>query len=786
MRESPKSLRRLVLSLALSVGAGGLCMSLAAPRLWAQEKAVAEAAQPQLAAADLRSKAYEAVKKGQFDQTYELLSRAASLTHDPKDQKLVEWAKGFNEQITKFTAERRKEYDKAVAKIKLLREHGKLAYAMDFASGAQYLADNKEAFLKEPWLVELMAEAQKRAAEHDRGGEWVRAFRLYSQLAAIDGDKPEWKEKFKTSTRRLRILSLYTPDQVRKLYKEDGKERDEVEAMLKELDAKLNAANGNGEPVVKLPATKPATKPAEDEEQDRQNRVDWKKALEGVRTDMLTEALGLARQNYYKQVEFRTVLAGGLEGLKVLVTTPALRETFPGIADDAARNNFLGALEARLAELNQPNAQEEIRTLLRDVAKWNDDTIKLPENVWVAEFADGAFGALDPFSTVIWPYGMDELTKTVRGEFSGVGIQIRVDDAGNLKVVTPIEDSPAYKARIKPDSVITEIDGNSARWISIDEAVKRITGAPGSFVTLTIKDSKGNITKHTLKRQTLKVDTVRGWKHRVEAGGVARGWDFFIDPQEKIGYIRVSQFTRSTLSDIDRAMTEMRTAGGEVRGVILDLRHNPGGLLSSAVEVVDKFIDQGLIVRTAPAREDSPNGEQQFKAKAQDADIRELPVIVLVNQISASASEIVSGALKDHKRALIVGERTYGKGSVQIVSQLIGSNASLKITTSHYYLPNGKCIHREENAKEWGVDPDVTVEMTPEQIRAAIEVRQELDVLRDEDPLPAQGEKLPEKAEKVADAVEAAKKNRDPLSVDAQLSAALFLMRLELNQQRPG
>ena len=785
MKESRKSLRRLVLSLAVSVGASGLCLSLAAPRLWAQEQAVAPAAQPQLAAADLRSKAFEAVKKGEFDQSYELLTRAASLTHDPKDQKLVEWAKGFNEQINKFTAERRKEYDKAVAKIKLLREKGKLAYAMDFASGAQYLADNKEAFLKESWLVELMAEAQKRAAEHDNNGEWVRAFRLYSQLAAIDGDKPEWKEKFKTSTRRLRILALYTPDQVRKLYKEDGKERDEVEAMLKELDAKL----GNGDPVVKVnPATKPATQPAEDEEQERQNRVDWRKALDGVRVDMLTEALGLARQNYYKEVEFRTVLAGGLEGLKVLVTTPALRDAFPEskLGDEQARNNFLGSLEAKLAELNQPNAQEEIRTLLDEIGKWNRQTINLPREVWVSEFADGAFTALDPFSTVIWPYGMDELTKTVRGEFSGVGIQIRVDDAGNLKVVTPIEDSPAYKARIKPDSIITHIDKQTARWISIDDAVKRITGTPGSFVTLTIKDPKGNVTEHTLKRQTLKVDTVRGWKHRMEAGGVARGWDYFIDPQEKIGYIRISQFTRSTLSDIDRAITEMRTSGGEVRGVILDLRHNPGGLLSSAVEVVDKFIDQGLIVRTAPARQDSPNGEQEFKAKDQRlTDIKDLPVIVLVNQISASASEIVSGALKDHKRALIVGERTYGKGSVQIVSQLIGSNASLKITTSHYYLPNGKCIHREENAKEWGVDPDVTIEMTPEQIRAALEVRQELDVLRDEDPLPAQGEKLPEKAEKVADAVEAAKKNRDPLSVDAQLSAALFLMRLELNQ-RPG
>src|SRR5206468_1892238 len=227
------------------------------------------------------------------------------------------------------------------------------------------------------------------------------------------------------------------------------------------------------------------------------------------------------------------------------------------------------------------------------------------------------------------------------------------------------------------------------------------------------------------------------------------------------------------------AMTDMQQQG--VKAFILDLRYNPGGLLGTATEVCDKFLSGGVIVSTRADRE-TPNLDKKEFAKADPDDVKDLPIIVLVNQYSASASEIVSGALKDHHRALIVGERTFGKGSVQMLYPLGQGQqqAVLKLTTSHYYLPNGKCIHREENSKEWGVDPDVQVEMTPDQMRAALGARQEFDILRDAAPAPAKGEALPQKAEKVEEAVASTKKNKDPLTVDAQLSAALLLMRLEL------
>jgi carboxyl-terminal processing protease len=223
-----------------------------------------------------------------------------------------------------------------------------------------------------------------------------------------------------------------------------------------------------------------------------------------------------------------------------------------------------------------------------------------------------------------------------------------------------------------------------------------------------------------------------------------------------------------------------------VKGIILDLRANPGGLLTAATEVSDKYLREGVIVSTHADRE-TPNGPTIATAKGDDTDNDKTPLVVLVNQYSASASEIVSGALKDDHRAIIVGERTFGKGSVQMLFPLANRSAYLKLTTSHYYLPSGRCIHREENSTEWGVDPDVTVEMTPEQMGAAQDAREDMDVLRDVNAPPAEGEdaKLKDVAPAVADAAgtpappTTQKTKKDLLAQDPQLSAALLVLRLE-------
>jgi carboxyl-terminal processing protease len=407
------------------------------------------------------------------------------------------------------------------------------------------------------------------------------------------------------------------------------------------------------------------------------------------------------------------------------------------------------------------NEQRLVRDAITDIARTNDDTVQLPEEVFTSEFADAAFSELDPFTSMIWPSDVEEFNKNTQGEFSGVGIQIQSDDDGSLKVVSPLEDSPGYKAGIKAGDIITRIDGKNAKGISLNQAVKHITGKPGTSVTLSVRSQDMSVKDYTIVRQTIKVASVKGWLHR--PGG---GWDYYIDPQNKIGYIRLTQFTKLSTDEMEHAVTEMQSTG--LKGLILDLRYNPGGLLGTATEICDKFLSEGIIVSTKADRE-TPNLPKEERAKADPDDVKDTPMVILVNQYSASASEIVSGAMKDHHRALIVGERTFGKGSVQMLFPLSARSAYLKLTTHHYYLPNGKCIHREENSTDWGVDPDVTVEMTPEQMRAAIDSRQDMDVLRD---AAAPPEKKAEALEKVA--------KKDPLAQDAQLSAGLLLLRLQL------
>src|SRR5205807_5353405 len=371
---------------------------------------------------------------------------------------------------------------------------------------------------------------------------------------------------------------------------------------------------------------------------------------------------------------------------------------------------------------------------------------------------------------------LEEFNKTTQGEFSGVGIQIQLDDDGSLKVVSPLEDSPAYKAGIKAGDVITGINGKNAKGISINQAVKNITGPSGTMVTLTVRRQDHTSRDYTLKRETIKVASIKGWSHK--PGG---GWEYIVDPSQHIAYIRLSNFTKTTGEELNKALDEIKAQGG--KALILDLRYNPGGLLTAAIDVCEKFVSKGTIVSTHP---DRPTRNPDTKAQANgNANTSDIQLVVLVNQYSASASEIVSGCLKDNKRAMIVGERTFGKGSVQMLFPLDSRRAYLKLTTSHYYLPNGKCIHREENSTDWGVDPDVTVEMTPDQMRTAIDARQELDVLH---ALDEQMQELkPAAVETKVDAQKGeakepiVKAKKDPLGVDAQLSAGLLLLRLELN-----
>jgi len=342
-----------------------------------------------------------------------------------------------------------------------------------------------------------------------------------------------------------------------------------------------------------------------------------------------------------------------------------------------------------------------------------------------------------------------------------VGIQIEADEnTRDIVVVQPLPDTPASRAGVRPGDVIAKINGKTAKGLTPDGAVKVITGPTGTTVTLTMRSLNGSVKDYVLRREVIKVASVKGCTPKPDGD-----WNYMLDSGERIGYVRLTGFSKSTGEDLGRALEELKSQ--QARAIILDLRDNPGGLLETAKKVVNEFIDHGVIVSTHADRPTS-NPPSELDADAQDL-LTTVPLLVLVNQYSASASEIVSGALKDWHRGLIVGQRTFGKGSVQMLFPLDSKrDAYLKLTTSHYYLPSGRCIHREENSTTWGVDPDVTIEMTPQQMSDKNYARLRLDMLN------PWGLKLGGNLPTTRPTLQ------DVLKVDPQLSAALLILRLQL------
>ena len=309
----------------------------------------------------------------------------------------------------------------------------------------------------------------------------------------------------------------------------------------------------------------------------------------------------------------------------------------------------------------------------------------------------GVLGELDPYSGYIGPEDMNQFRDTVESEFGGIGIRISTENH-QLRVLSPLVGTPAYKAGVLAGDRITKVSGESTKGFRIDDAVKRLKGKPGSEVTITvIHPGKSEEEEITIVRQMIQVETVLG-DHR-EADD---SWSYVVDEGKRIGYIHVTAFSRGTAGELRKQLTELKKAG--VRGLILDLRFNPGGLLSSAIEVSDMFVPKGRIVST----EGRNTKTRVWDAKDGDT-FNEFKVVVLVNRFSASASEIVSACLQDHGRAVVMGERTWGKGSVQNVIELEGGGSALKLTTATYHRPNGKNINRLPDSKdddEWGVTPN--------------------------------------------------------------------------------
>ncbi len=313
---------------------------------------------------------------------------------------------------------------------------------------------------------------------------------------------------------------------------------------------------------------------------------------------------------------------------------------------------------------------------------------------------EGMVGRLDDHSAYITPEQVPQFRQTLDQRFGGVGIQVSVDpQTGYLTVLSPLVGSPAQKAGILAGDQILRVDGESTEGMSIPECVDRIQGKPGTPVVLTVLHAGADKPVDIeVVRAVIRVDTVLG-DVRLPDGS----WDFFLEGHEGIGYLRINTFAEDTGTEIRQALAGLQEAG--MRGLILDLRNDPGGLLGAAIEVADLFIREGIIVTTRNRHGDI---RQAFAASG-TGPYTDFPMVVLVNQYSASASEIVAACLQDHGRAVVVGQRTYGKGTVQEIIELGPGRGTLKLTTASYWRPSGRNIHRVLDADEdddWGVSPD--------------------------------------------------------------------------------
>ncbi len=326
---------------------------------------------------------------------------------------------------------------------------------------------------------------------------------------------------------------------------------------------------------------------------------------------------------------------------------------------------------------------DEIRVFTEIFSKIKSDYIEnIDDTVLLKNAIHGMLQGLDPHSAYLDKEAYKELQEGTSGEFGGLGIEVGYED-GFVKVISPIDDTPAQRAGIKAGDLIIRLDGKSAKGISLIEAVKIMRGKPGSEIELTIlREGKEKPLNITIVRDVITIINVKA--KIIEPG---------------FGYARISSFQLNTAEDLRKSLKNLESSNNKkLKGLVLDLRNNPGGLLNAAVDVSDLFINSGLIVYTEGRVKDS---KLKFSAKPNEL-FKNIPIVILVNGGSASASEIVAGALQDHKRAIIMGQKTFGKGSVQTILPM-NDETALKLTTARYYTPSGRSIQAS------GIEPDMIV-----------------------------------------------------------------------------
>jgi carboxyl-terminal processing protease len=379
------------------------------------------------------------------------------------------------------------------------------------------------------------------------------------------------------------------------------------------------------------------------------------------------------------------ILLGAAAGVAVtLIATP------PRIALDGARAQATSADTYRQLSLFG-DVFERVRA----------NYVEKPDDSKLIESAiNGMLVGLDPHSSYMDSKSFRDLQVQTRGEFGGLGIEVTMED-GLIKVVAPIDDTPAAKAGIMANDIITHLDEVPVQGLTLNQAIEKMRGPENSKIKLKImRKGQDKPIEVSITRARIQVRSVRS---RLEG--------------DDVGFIRVTQFNEQTTADLKKAISNLSTqAGDKLNGFVIDLRNNPGGLLDQAISVSDAFLEKGEIAST---RGRNAEETQRFNARAGDLTNGK-PLIVLINGGSASASEIVAGALQDHRRATVIGTRSFGKGSVQTIMPLASGNGALRLTTARYFTPSGRSIQAK------GISPDIEVlQEVPEELKGRIDTRGE-------------------------------------------------------------
>jgi len=739
--------------------AGGVAMMLAAA------PQTAPAARPDAPALRADSPAWSAelwsaARGGQDERFRELLASGAESLENPllaqSAADLVAALEGRDKAKADLEAEERQAMDEAMEAYRAaqtpLEAEQALLDGLGSAITLHMLSERPEAVLGEQAVVEVVAAADAAARQAEEAGRWFAAAELFDRLHGLYEFDGRYIDDRRRQLKRLSLIATYAPERNHALRSE------RLEATGKDP----------------LPPYNPAT-------------VSVEEKLDGVRADMVRYALAFADARHVEGGGYRKLLAAGLRGLALLATTEDLRERYPSLADEAARERFRTAIGERLEDLEQDRRvdQRDMLGLVEWVQRVNRGTVGLPEEMVLRVFGTAAMRSLDEYTEIIWPDDVRQFERSTRGNFSGIGVSIHMHK-GEVQVVTPLDGTPAQRAGVRAEDVIVKVDGEPTLGFTLNDAVDKITGPKGTPVDITVRRGDGDEQREltfTIVRDTVELKTVKGWE-RLDA--TDDHWDWMIDPAHGIGYVRLTGFTENTTADFDRALAEMDELG--LQGLILDLRFNRGGLLDQAVEITSRFVDYmdaqdsygRVVVSTRNARGSNDMAPERLMRRR--SPLPDLPVVVLVNEGSASASEIVAGAIQDYTRAsasnaVVLGQTTYGKGSVQNVLSIDrgpSPKALMKLTTQYYILPGGRMIHRQPGQAEHGVEPDLPVLMLPEQVADSLMLRQEADVLvLDENGNPPPEDERPDPDALISD------------GLDVQLHAALVLLQSQ-SEPSPG